>query len=220
MLIKKSYKGISIMETILAFLIMSLLMTVIYALLAKGLYGLRFSSNKMDTTQTALTFLNRIYRELIISNYAYISIDDTTDPNNPVIAFPCPYDDNSLSHTDDTDGTLLWYKYILYYKNSNKIWKREISMGTAQGTAPGEILEEFYFPDGTGSPQLLTYYKTATHVDIKPDSPAAYFVDSLKFTRNDITRSITIEIEIIDPRNKEKGFKPAREKLVVIPMNN
>jgi len=215
-------RGISVLEAILSFLILSILMTAIYALLAKGFYSIRFGSHKMDTFQTCLSFLNRINRELIMTNYFYISVD-SSDPNSPVIAFPSPFDSGNKTHKDSLAGKLLWYKYILYYKSGDKVWRKIIPMGDAEGTSNAKLLEEFHFPDDdslSGGAYNLPYYRTFNHTSIEGPFPAAYYVEELRFTKDDSWRSITVEIVVISPKNKEKGLKPSKEKLVIIPVNS
>lgn len=219
---KKNKSGLSILECILTFLILSILMTAVYALLAKGFYSIRFGSNKMDSTQTCLTFLNRLYRELIVSHYNFVTVAGTV--YDPVIAFPSPYDSNG-EVTTTFSGTPTWQKYIFYYKDGNKIWLKIIPMGAMAGKANAyTLLEEFYFPDGTDPPgdthSNISDYIALTGDGIEGPSAAAYYVDYLLYTKDDITRSITVNIEIISPKDKEQGLKPSKKKLFVIPVHN
>ncbi len=222
----KRKNGVSVLEAILSLLLMSILMTAVYAALSKGFYALRFGSHKIDSYQPSLKFVNKVYRELLASNYYFITID-TTDPNNPIISIPSPYDATETPGVS-SDGQILWYKYIYYYKTDSKIWRKVISMGGGSGSAILLPLEEFYFPDNDPDPpvsgiqHILPDYKTMEapiFPDIDGPSAAAYYVDSLSYTKDDTTCSVIVNIEIISPKNKENGLLPSKHRLAVVPKN-
>lgn len=221
-LFKKNKYGLSILECILTFLILSVLMTAVYALLAKGFYSIRFGSNKMDSSQTCLTFMNRLYRELIVSNYNFVTLAGTI--YDPVIAFPSPYDPNGQV-TTTFSGTPTWQKYIFYYKDGNKIWLKIIPMGLSAGLPVSNFkLEEFAFPDGVAPPGVIHNnigdYIALNGNGIEGPMAAAYYVDYLLFTRDDSNKSINVKMEIISPKDKEQGLQPSKKQILIIPADN
>lgn len=121
-------RGTTLMELLVSMSIMVLIFGGVAAILIKGMAYLRSNQSALDAQRGALLTMNKLSREIERTNMRFLHGE------NGGISFADPFggkDDPALDITpgfhSDTNGSLLWQRYICYYVDNvtHNLYRRE-----------------------------------------------------------------------------------------------
>ncbi len=143
MMVRKSAKGLTLSE-VLAYLSISLMILLFAStFIINSLRYYRLIDVESTLQQRMMVGMQKITQEMNMANRSSLIIE-----NNGVIFASAKNDEGSFSF--NTDGSLIWQKWICIYIQSNgtdnKLIKKEIAItspGTSPGTPPYSTISDF-----------------------------------------------------------------------------
>lgn len=143
-------RGTSLLEILVAGAMLSLLMTVLFAVFFQGTRAWRLADARTELHRNATKLIARFSREAQQSQYASLSLESHG------LGFISAQDTGGVFQLGP-DGRPSWQAYLLYYKDPDSVIKRRRVALPIPGSLPVPI-EQFDFGAG---PRPLSFYLDA-----------------------------------------------------------
>ncbi len=198
-MIKINNYGVTVLESLLAITIFSMLSGVMFYIFSVSAGSWLKVRQTVEVKESAQVVLSRIERELRCTSPDSIQLMNHTISSVPlpddVISFLSAFNSTTGKTEYDSSGHMAWQKYVIFYLEDDKkykkdgyyqLWSREVSLADYKGNYPSQQIQYMPYPHLISPPgtaqSLLAYITMAEDSYTTKPRPVDRNITYLNFT--------------------------------------